>query len=184
MKKFLTIFFAIFALNSFGYDEVHASIKATSENIRYYLTGTPYIGETYKAEQIYTEINQRDLIKKQNPVKLDWSLERDQLIRRTKLWNDKNKVSFIYLFNKDALVGFYTIKGKVSSVNSQLTSPEFSYGGLALPSPSEDGSYGSNGDAVFFFLTDGSYMEWNGTYLLVDRPMKLNVKPIIYKDDM
>lgn len=45
-------------------------------------------------------------------------------------------------------------------------------------------SYGSNGDAVFFFLTDGSYMEWNGTYLLVDRPMKLSVKPMVYSEDM
>lgn len=44
-------------------------------------------------------------------------------------------------------------------------------------------SYGSNGDAVFFFLTDGSYMEWNGTYLLVDRPMKLSVKPMVYSED-
>lgn len=183
MKKLLTLLFVVFSFMTFG-KNTEASIKATPENIRYYLNGTAYIGETYKAEQIYTEINQRDLIKKQPPLKMDWSLERDQLIKRAKLWNDKNKVSYIYLFNKDALVGFYAIKGKVSSVNSQLTTPEFYYNGAVLPSPAEDGSFGMNGDAVFFFLTDGSYMEWNGTYLLVDRPMKLSVKPMVYSEDM
>lgn len=183
MKRILTLLFLAVTFATFSKD-VEANVKATTDNIRYYLNGTPYIGETYKAEQIYTEINQRDLIKKQPPSKLDWSLERDQLDKRTKLWNDKNKIAYIYLFNKDALVGFYVIKGKVSSVNSQMTSPEFYYyNGAILPSPAEDGSYGSNGDAVFFFLTDGTYMEWNGTYLLVDKPMKLGVKPLVYEED-
>lgn len=140
MKKLLTILFTALSFMTFGSNS-EASVRATPERIHHYLNGTAYIGETYKAEQIYTEINQRDLIKKQPPIKMDWSLERDQLIRRTKLWNDKNKVSYIYLFNKDALVGFYAIKGKVSSVNSQLTSPEFYYyNGAVMPSPAEDGS--------------------------------------------
>lgn len=147
--------------------------------IEYLLNGNQYIGETAKAEQIYTEISQRNLVKKQPPVILDWSLERDNLNRRTKLWNDPNKISYIYLFNRDNIVGFFPIKGKVSSVNSQVTNTNYEFVNSTVESPSMDGSYGTNGDAVFFFLVDGSYMEWNGTYLLVDKPIKLNVEPMI-----
>ena len=101
-------------------------------------------------------------LKKQPPVILDWSLERDNLNKRTKLWNDPNKLSYIYLFNRDNIVGFFPIKGKVSSVNSQITNTNYEYNNSTVESPSMDGSYGTNGDAVFFFLVDGSYMEWNG----------------------
>ncbi len=48
-----------------------------------------------------------------------------------------------------------------------------------VESPALDGSYGTNGDGVFFFLTDGAYMEWNGKYLLSDRPVRLNKEPIM-----
>ena len=78
------------------------------------------------------------------------------------MWNDPNKLSYIYLFNRDNIVGFFPIKGKVSSVNSQITNTNYEYNNSTVESPSMDGSYGTNGDAVFFFLVDGSYMEWNG----------------------
>ena len=45
-----------------------------------------------------------------------------------------------------------------------------------------DGSYGSNGDAVFFFLTDGTYMEWAGKYLLSDNYIRLVQKPVLTYD--
>lgn len=154
-------------------------LSARKEKIEYYLNENQYIGETAKAEQVYTEISQRNLLKKQPPVILDWSLERDNLNRRVQLWNDPNKLSYIYLFNRDNIVGFFPIKGKVSSVNSQITNTNYNYGGTTVDSPSTDGSYGTNGDAVFFFLVDGTYMEWNGTYLLVDKPIKLNVEPML-----
>lgn len=184
MKKVILIL-SILSMSVLASKEARGmnGLNARERDIDRYLNGAQFVGETSKAEQIYTEINQRHLLKVQPPVQLDWSLERDQINRRTLLWNDKNKVSYIYLFNKDALIGFYAVKGKVSSVNSSITSPNMVYNGATLDSPSEDGSYGTNGDAVFFFLTDGTYMEWNGTYLLVDKPMKLGVKPLIYEED-
>jgi len=45
--------------------------------------------------------------------------------------------------------------------------------------PAEDGSYGSNGDAIFFFATDGTYLEWNGRYHLSDKPLKLTQPPMV-----
>lgn len=159
--------------------------RVDESRINNLLNGRQYMGETYRAEQMYTEINQRGLIKKQPPVRLDFSLEREQLRNRVKLWNSRNKISYIYLFTMGRLVGFYAIKGKVSSVNSQLTCPTMVFDGdyqgemTTIDSPSEDGSYGSNGDGIFFFLSDGTYMEWNGKYLLVDRPLKVTVEPMV-----
>lgn len=137
--------------------------------------------ETARKEQKLTEANQQRLLQAQPPVQLDWSLEREQINRRTKLWNEKNKVSYIYLLSYGKVMAFYTVKGKVSSVNSQITNPEQYVGtsGATLPSPAEDGSYGTNGDAIFFFLTDGTYVEWAGEYMLCDKPLTLSTPPLI-----
>lgn len=156
-------------------------------------------------EQNYTEANQRRLLDQQPPVSLDWSLERENINKRTTLWNNPNKVSYIYLVNYGKVMAFYTIKGKVSSVNSQITNPEqltwrcvnsdgtYSSSGLCgssykkivegtLPSPSEDGSYGTNGNAIFFFTTDGAYVEWAGDYMLADQPLKLTTQPELVRE--
>lgn len=139
--------------------------------------------DTARVEQDLTENNQKQLLEVQPPPKLDWSLERDNLIKRTNLWNDPNKVSYIYLINYGKVMAFYTIKGKVSSVNSQITNPEQAVdsqegeGFTSLPSPAEDGSYGTNGDAVFFFTTDNVYVEWAGDYMLADEPLQLATPP-------
>ena len=146
---------------------------------------------TAQQEQNLTEANQKKLLETQAPPKLDWSLERDNLIRRTTLWNDKNKVSYIYLVSYGKVMAFYTIKGKVSSVNSQITNTEqiktneYNYSSgwaVTLPSPSEDGSYGTNGDAIFFFTTDGTYVEWAGDYMLADQPLKLTTQPELVRE--
>lgn len=141
-----------------------------------------------------SETIQKHLTEAQPQPQLDYSLERENLIERVNRWNDPNKLSYIYLLGMDGnVVGYFPIKGKVSSVNSALSAPEQlvddpntrwkeNSQSQVLSSPQEDGSYGTNGDAVFFFLTDGTYMEWAGTYLLSDEPIKLNVEPIMTYD--
>jgi hypothetical protein len=140
-------------------------------------------------EQAKTEAGQKLLLKVQPPVRLDWSLERENINKRTKLWNSANKVSYIYLVDFGKVMAFYTIKGKVSSVNSQITNPEQtvvrtgyqSVSSHTLPSPAEDGSYGTNGDAIFFFTTDGTYVEWAGKYMLCDKPLKMATPPALVR---
>jgi len=146
-------------------------------------------GTTAQLEQDRTEANQQKLFKAQPPVALDYSLERENINKRTELWNDSAKVSYIYLINYGKIMAFYTVKGKVSSVNSQITNPSqissrlvddhvgYRYIDGVLPSPAEDGSYGTNGDAIFFFTTDGTYVEWAGDYMLADKPLKLTTPP-------
>lgn len=154
------------------------------------LNGCSYEKGTAEIEQERTEQNQAELIQSQPPVKLSWSLERENINKRTTLWNDENKVSYVYLISYGKVMAFYTIKGKISSVNSQITNPEQlaiarigrgagTYADVegVLPSPAEDGSYGSNGDAIYFFTTEGAYIEWAGEYMLADQPLKLTTQP-------
>lgn len=138
---------------------------------------------TARKEQAMTEANQEVLLQVQPPVRIKWSLERENINKRTTLWNDGNKVSYIYLISYGKVMAFYTIKGKVSSVNSQITNPEqlAYHQGATLPSPAEDGSYGTNGDAVFFFTTDGTYVEWNSEYMLADKPLKIATPPVLVR---
>ncbi|GAC1413827.1 MAG: hypothetical protein NVSMB66_6410 [Candidatus Doudnabacteria bacterium] len=156
-------------------------------------------------EQNHTEANQQALLQQQPPVTLTWSLERDNINKRTNLWNNPNKVSYIYLVNFGKVMAFYTIKGKVSSVNSQVTNSSqltwkcvnadgtYASSGNCndfgqkivegvIPSPSEDGSYGTNGNSVFFFTTDGAYVEWQGDYMLADQPLKLTTQPELVRE--
>jgi len=154
------------------------------------LSGCEYEETTSTVEQKSTEENQSRLLKVQPPVKLDKSLERSNINKRTLLWNDENKISYVYLVSYGKVMAFYTIKGKVSSVNSQITNPEqlkwidgYRTGGpTTLPSPAEDGSYGTNGDGIFFFTTEGVYVEWAGEYMLADQPLILTTQPQLVRE--
>lgn len=141
---------------------------------------------TQAQEQVTTEKQQAMHLKNSPPPVLKNSEERRNLIERLKRFNTSSKVSYIYLIDYGKVMAFYTVKGKVSSVNSLLTTPdairsfEHSEGGdhsVVVSSPDLDGSYGSNGDAVFFFTTDGTYVEWSGKYMLCDKPLKLSTPP-------
>lgn len=144
--------------------------------------------DTAKQELELTEENQKRLFVADPPPKFDSSQERQNLIRRLNTFNVEDKISYIYLLTDyGQLVRFDTIKGKVSSVNSMLTCTEQPYertgthgrAMVTLPSPDFDGSYGSNGDAIFWFNQDSAYCEWNGLYFLTDQPLKLTIKPLI-----
>jgi len=64
-------------------------------------------------------------------------------------------------------------------VNSQLTNTmqivddpyKYQSGGQILPSPAEDGSYGTNGDAIFGFTPEGIYIETNMKYVTSTVPL-------------
>lgn len=134
---------------------------------------------TAKDEQAHTEVNQRQLNVTQPPPTITWSLERDNLIKRFKLQNDRSVSFFMYVFIEGISdpIGYYQVN-KVSSVNSQLTNPmqvvhsstlEHDY--QVLPSPAEDGSYGTNGDGVFGFTPEEIYIETNMKYITSTVPL-------------
>jgi hypothetical protein len=138
-------------------------------------------------EQAHTEMNQAHLNQVQPPPTITWSLERDNLIRRFKLQNDRAVMFYMYIFIEGVAdpVGYYQVN-KISSVNSQLTNPMQLVkgdvgerdGDFVLPSPAEDGSYGENGDAVFGFTPEDIYIEHNMHYVVSTVPLSFK-NPVI-----
>jgi len=154
---------------------------------------TPYQDTTSGQEAKLTESNQARLLTASPPPQLDKSLERENLIRRLKLLNDENKIFYIYLVSYGKVMAEYVAKGKVSSVNSRLTTQEQivkdpftntldNRQGKVVESPDLDGSYGTNGDAIFFFTTDGAYVEWAGEYMVSDFPLRLTTPPELVRE--
>jgi len=147
------------------------------------------------------------LVKAQpTPTDIDYSLERYNLIKRAYWVNgmrDKARalpspiadmpLGYIVLLTESgSIVGRFVVDGKVTSLNSYLT-PDSQYyecSGDYCPSsgsfsnaennwlPDVDGSYGENDKGIFFFTTDGKYIEWTGTYLYSDIPFDVS-NPIV-----
>lgn len=144
--------------------------------------------KTAGEEQAHTEQNQSHLNQVQPPPTLQWSLERDNLIKRFKLQNDKTVSFYMYVFVEGVAspVGYYQVN-KVSSVDSQLTNPsQIIWGGgsstsgsyQVLPSPAEDGSYGTNGNGVFGFTPEDVYIEHNMHYIVSTIPLTF-AQPVV-----
>lgn len=122
------------------------------------------------------------------PTDLDYSLERYNLIRRAYWVNGQREkamslpcgitrpLGYIVLFSSSgAVIQRFVVDGKVSSLNSFLTpnmlQEEIANGGCKETElPDIDGSYGENVDGIFFFTTDGKYIEWTGDFLFSDIP--------------
>lgn len=122
------------------------------------------------------------------------SLERRNLKEKLLRYNNPSKISYIYLLSQTGgIYSFFTIKGKVSSNSSQMTTDQLiqtkchSSNGcndVTVNAPGDDGSYGPNEDGIFFFTTDGVMVTWNGPYLLTDAPLKVNAQNLVlqYQD--
>ena len=149
----------------------------------------PQTGQSTITEMEQTETNHQRLARAIPPPQLNDSQERRNLVRRLQLVNDPNRISFIYLLSANGNIVFYSsVRGKVSSLNSMLTTsqqvvttpmPVGTYTQNVIESPDFDGTYGENPHGVFWFTEDGTYMEWNGTYFISDRPTRLTQDPIM-----
>jgi hypothetical protein len=123
------------------------------------------------------------------PTDISYSLERYNLIRRAYWVNGQREkantlpceiqkpLGYIVLFSGNTVVGRFVVDGKVSSLNSFLT-PDTEYPTLDSINndwlADIDGSYGENDNGIFFFTTDGKYVEWTGTYLYSDIPFEVD----------
>lgn len=134
---------------------------------------------------------QKDLVAAVPIPQLTTSMERVNIARRAQLFNSEDKISYIYLVNYGKVMAFYTVKGKVSSLRSYMSpveklvnaegdpctydsSESFCY---VVEAPDIDGAYGQNADGIFFFTTEGAYVEWKGDYMMSDQPLRLTTQP-------
>lgn len=132
------------------------------------------------------------------PTDINYSLERYNLIKRAYWVNGQREkanalpceierpLGYIVLFDKGVIFGKFIVDGKVSSLNSYLT-PDSEYYSVDKKGDNSyynewladvDGSYGTNDNGIFFFTTDGKYIEWSGDYLYSDIPFEID-NPIL-----
>lgn len=122
----------------------------------------------------------------QSPApKLENSLERSNISKRLTTFSNPAKLSYVYLVSFGKVMAFYTVKGKITSGSKRLTDPkqfvtcdQGEYDGQCeTDAPELDGTYGGSGDYIYFWTTDGTYVQWNGEYMLADQPLQLTTQP-------
>lgn len=150
---------------------------------------TPSATELQQTEQEKVSANQSKMETSTPIPMLQNSLERANISKRLTTWQDPTKVSYIYLTSYGHIMAFYTVKGKVTSGTKRLTSTERKIGincgqycdEILAESPELDGTYGSSAPYIFFWTTDGTYVQWNGEYMLSDNPLQLNETPAMVR---
>jgi hypothetical protein len=45
--------------------------------------------------------------------------------------------------------------------------------GYIVQAPDIDGSYGQNVEGIYFFTTEGAYVEWAGEYMYSSEPLRI-----------
>lgn len=112
--------------------------------------------------------------------------QRKKLLR----FNEPTKTGWIHLFSNGVLIGTFTVLGKVSSLQSSMTSSTGVFLGTAangypggdnvpVDMPSDDISFGPNEEGVFWFTAENIYMTWNGQYFYVDTALDVKVTPAL-----
>lgn len=116
--------------------------------------------------------------------KLKDSLERRNLRERLLRTNDPSKIGYVYLLSFSKPLGYYVIKGKVSSTQSQMTTDQLLVDACnrsgedcpqAVNAPGDDGSYGANEPGIFFFTTEGAMVTTDLDYMYSDQPIPFDV---------
>lgn len=120
--------------------------------------------------------------------KLKDSLERRNLRERLLRQNDPDKIGYVYYVQFGKFLGYWTIKGKVSSTQSQMTPTDILDGRdcsgctNVVEAPGDDGSYGENEKGVFFFTTEGAQVQVpEDAYFYSDQPVALDNVPELNK---
>lgn len=130
--------------------------------------------QAHKAEQALKEVS------------WDNNAEIDNIKARLKLTSNPGQMGFILLLNGMGQPVLYTgVKGKITSGGKRLTPPDRAssmYGGgnntVVRAAPSDEGTWGSSAEYIYFWTTDGQYMQWNLGYLYSDKPFRLKTEPL------
>lgn len=124
-----------------------------------------------------------------NSIQFDENAEIDNIKRRLQLTSNPGQIGFVLLLNEMGKPVMYTgVKGKITSGGKRLTAPqEYKCLGVAgggcsyqtVDAPSDEGTYGSSNPYVFFWTTDGQYIQWSGKYLYSDKPFRISDPTIV-----
>jgi len=115
------------------------------------------------------------------------SLERRNLRERLLRFNKPQKIGYLYLMSFGKFVGYYVVKGKISSTQSQMTNLVQTWEAskdqdTIVPSVGDDGSFGENegGSAgIFFFTAQGVLVETTLDWVYSDAPLNVDVPNLL-----
>jgi len=119
-----------------------------------------------------------------NSINFAENSEIDNIKRRLELTSNPGAVGFVLLMNQAGQPIMYTgVKGKITSGSKRLTEPDrlFSNGNGAgvRQASSDEGTYGSSDSYVYFWTTSGQYIQWAGSYLYSDKPLRVKIEPLV-----
>lgn len=126
-----------------------------------------------------------------NSITFTDNAEIDNIKHRIELTSKPGAIGYIMLMNQAGQpVAYEVVKGKVTSGAKRLTKPTAirqngiggTNGGAAYTldqTPSDEGTWGSSGDYIFYWTVDGAYRQWNDKYLYSDKPFRLSVEPLV-----
>jgi hypothetical protein len=125
-----------------------------------------------------------------NTISFTENAEIDNIKKRLELTSNPGLTGFVLLMNEAGQPILYTgVTGKITSGSKRLTSPERLQscdGGTdirdcVMGATSDEGTYGSSGEYVYFWTTDGQYIQWNGKYLYSDKPFRTRIEPLVLR---
>ena len=121
-----------------------------------------------------------------NSLQFTENAEIDNIKKRLDLTANPGLLGFVVLLNESGQPVMYTgVKGKITSGGKRLTRPDRSttegpgQNSVVMQAPSDEGTFGSSGEYVFFWTPAGQYIQWNGKYLYSDKPFRLSVEPLV-----
>lgn len=125
-----------------------------------------------------------------NSIQFTENAEIDNIKRRLELTSNPGQIGFVLLLNEMGKPVMYTsVKGKITSGNKRLTSPQevrclevaesVGCSQQMVDAPSDEGTYGSSNPYVFFWTVDGQYIQWSGKYLYSDKPFRIEDPTIV-----
>lgn len=118
------------------------------------------------------------------------SLERRNLKERLIRQSDPKRIGYVYILSFGNFIGYYTIKGKVSSTQSQMNPSDDVSGDMCgsgcsehvvTESAGDDGSYGPDENGIFFFTTEGVMVQVSTDYIYSDSPIGVGNIPELNK---
>jgi hypothetical protein len=120
-----------------------------------------------------------------NSIQFNGNAEIDNIKWRLELTSKPGVVGYIMLLNESGSPILYeTVVGKITSGSKRLTAPSRWWRhsqdrDVIGPAPSDEGTWGSSNEYVFYRTAAGEYRQWNGKYLYSDKPFRLRVEPLI-----
>ena len=110
--------------------------------------------------------------------------EIENIKKRLELTSDPGLTGFVLLMNEMGQPVMYTgVTGKITSGGKRLTQGQRIWERYdkseVLKTPSDEGTWGNSNPYIYFWTTNGQYIQWNGKYLYSDKPFRLKVEPIV-----